>query len=284
MPSAAGASVIFGTNPGRSPDRVLQNDHYLLMKGSVMKRSVTLFVVFLMFFSFISAFAQDEQPFVNPTYTQEFIEEQESMLNDLDSVFPRTLVNETYDQGLISDDIEHFDGFYFKSVKVNGRNEITITADTVSESEEYSRGWKLFNTTGSYQNFYFHIDVQLVEQDESNSGWVFFQYTNADIVGENHRSSGEICFPDRIDKYTTGPSGREYTTFYDLTEFENDHEPHTLEMIRLDGYTSVFIDGHFIAGFEDEFSGRFYHIYGVGLNPGGKFATYAFDNFIIRRQ
>lgn len=48
--------------------------------------------------------------------------------------------------------------------------------------------------------------------------------------------------------------------------------------------TSAFIDGHFIVGFEDGFTGNFYHIYGVGLHPGGKYATYAFDNFIIRRQ
>ena len=87
-----------------------------------------------------------------------------------------------------------------------------------------------------------------------------------------------------VDKYTTTAGERDYTTFYDLTEFENDHEPHTLEMIRLDGYTSVFIDGHFIVGFEDGFAGNFYHIYGVGPHQGGKYATYAFDNFIIRRQ
>ncbi len=32
----------------------------------------------------------------------------------------------------------------------------------------------------------------------------------------------------------------------------------------------------------DGFTGNFYHMYGVGLNPGSKYATYAFDNFIIR--
>ena len=55
-------------------------------------------------------------------------------------------------------------------------------------------------------------------------------------------------------------------------------------MIRLDGYTSVYIDHQFIVGFEDGFDGRFSHMYGVGLEPGGEYVTFAFDNFIIRRQ
>ena len=251
-----------------------------------MKKFVFSITLFILLFTVIVAFAQEEEPFENPTYTQEFIEEQESMLSNLDTLFPRTLVNYNYEQvgSRIQDDIEQFEGFTFKSIKTNGRNEITITADSVCDSEDCNRGWQLFNTTGSYKNFYFHIDVQLIDQDESNSGWIFFQYTNGLIVGENSRCSGEITFPDKVDKYVTTAGEREYTTFYDLKDFENDYEPHTLEMIRLDGYTSVFIDGHFIVGFEDEFTGNFYHIYGVGLHSGGQYATYAFDNFIIRRQ
>lgn len=251
-----------------------------------MKKFVFSITLFILLFTVIVAFAQEEEPFENPTYTQEFIEEQESMLSNLDTLFPRTLVNYNYEQvgSGIQDDIEQFEGFTFKSIKTNGRNEITITADSVCDSEDCNRGWQLFNTTGSYKNFYFHIDVQLIDQDESNSGWIFFQYTNGLIVGENSRCSGEITFPDKVDKYVTTAGEREYTTFYDLKDFENDYEPHTLEMIRLDGYTSVFIDGHFIVGFEDEFTGNFYHIYGVGLHSGGQYATYAFDNFIIRRQ
>ncbi len=248
-----------------------------------MKKSVILVSIVLVFFTFTCSFAQSEEPFVNPAYTEEFIERQEAMLGNLNSLFPRTLVNYTFDPGSgISDSVEQFDGFTFKSEKISGRNEITITADVVSETVDYSRGWQLFNTTGSYKNFYFHVDVQLVDQDGSNSGWIFFQYSNGVIVGENSRCSGEIQYPDRIDKYSTKAGEREYTTYYDLTGFENDHEMHTLEMIRLDGYTSAFIDGHFIAGFEDGFTGNFYHVYGVGLNPGGKYVTYAFDNFIIR--
>ena len=251
-----------------------------------MKKFVVLFSLCLTLFAVIGVFAQDETPFENPTYTAEFIEQQEALLNNLDTLFPRTLINYNYEQvgSGIGDSIEQFDGFTFKSLKIDGRNEVSIIADTESTGDSYNRGWQLFNTTGSYKNFYFHIDVQLVDQDESNSGWIFFQYTNGLIVGDASRSSGEIIYPDKVDIYTTKAGEREYTTFYDLSEFENDHEPHTLEMIRLDGYTSVFIDGHFIAGFEDGLTGNFYHLYGVGLHKGGKYATYAFDNFIIRRQ
>ena len=107
-----------------------------------MKKSVILISLVLMIFIVLSASAQEGQTFENPTYTQEFIEQQESLLNNLDSLFPRTLLKYTYEEGTaISDDAEQFEGFTFKSVKKDGRNEITITADEVSETEEYSRGW-----------------------------------------------------------------------------------------------------------------------------------------------
>lgn len=227
--------------------------------------------------------AQSDTQIENPTFTSKFIEQQERMLENLDTLFPRILVNETYEYPS-APEIAQKDGFSFSSQNKSGKRELSITAYKVSNSAEYNLGWNLFNTTGSYENFYLHIDVQLLEQDESNSGWVFFQYTNSSIVGEANRCSGEIIFPDKVDTYTTKPSGRIYTTYYDLTEFENDYEQHTLEMIRLNGYTSVFIDRHFIVGFEDGFTGRFSHMYGVGLHAGGEYATYAFDNFIIRRQ
>ena len=249
-----------------------------------MKQSFRLFCLFLLLFTFIGACAQDEEPFVNPTYTDEFIAEQEAMLENLDTLFPRTLLKETYDWDS-GGTLNNFDGFSFLSKNHGGKRELTVTAVDVSEGDEFNRGWDLFNTAGSYENFYFCVDVQLIEQDESNSGWVWFQYSNPLIVGDAYRAAGEIIFPDKIDTYTTSPAeGRQYKTYYNLTEFENDYEEHRLEMIRLNGYTSAFIDGHFIVGFEDGFTGRFYHLYGVGLHAGGKYVTYAFDNFTIRRQ
>ena len=64
----------------------------------------------------------------------------------------------------------------------------------------------------------------------------------------------------------------------------NDFEEHTPEMIRLNGSASAIINGHFIVIFEDGFTGRFSHLYGVGLHAGEKIAACAFDNFTIRRQ
>lgn len=248
-----------------------------------MKKSMFFSLLIVLLCSITAVFAQEEEPFENPTYTEEFIEQQERMLENLDTLFPRTLLKETYDYGS-GLETNQYDGYSFSSQNKSGKRELTITAYKVSDTENYNRGWSLFNTTGSYENFYFHIDVQLVDQDDSNNGWIWFQYSNVEIVGDEKRCSAEIIFPDKVDSYITKPSGRVYTTYYDLTEFENDYEPHTLEMIRLNGYTSVYIDRHFIVGFEDGFTGRFHHLYGVGLHPGGEYATYAFDNFIIRRQ
>ena len=247
-----------------------------------MKRSLILLCVFLLLCTFTGLFAQDEEPFENPTYGEDFIAEQEAMLGNLDTLFPRTLLKETYDYDS-GGTLDKFDGFTFLSKNHGGKRELTVTAEDVSEGDEFNRGWSLFNQAGSYENFYFRVDVRIVEQDESNSGWVWFQYSNQDLVGDANRDSGEIIFPDKIDTYETVAGERTYTTFYNLNEYENDYEEHTLEMIRLNGYTSAFIDGHFIVGFEDGFTGRFYHLYGVGLHAGGKYATYAFDNFTIRR-
>ena len=64
-----------------------------------MKKSVILISLFLLIFIVIGASAQEEQAFENPTYTQEFVEQQESMLNNLDSLFPRRLLRYTYEEG-----------------------------------------------------------------------------------------------------------------------------------------------------------------------------------------
>ena len=55
-----------------------------------------------------------------------------------------------------------------------------------------------------------------------------------------------------------------------------------VKIMRLDGYVRFYIDGHFITGFDDGFSGRFYQLYGAGLDKGGKYVTGSFDNFILR--
>lgn len=247
-----------------------------------MKKSVVFGLLFVLLCGISVVFAQEEA-FENPTYTEKFIEQQERMLENLDTLFPRTLLKETYDNGSGLQTTQN-DGFSFSSQNKSGKRELTITAYKVSDTEDYNWGWDLFYTTGSYENFYLHIDVQLIDQDDSNSGYCWFQYTDRLIVGEEKRRAGTIWFPESINTYATKPSKTEYTKYFDLSDFENDYEPHTLEMIRLNGYTSVYIDRHFIVGFEDGFPGKFSHMYGVGLNPGGEYVTYAFDNFIIRRQ
>ena len=251
-----------------------------------MKKLLVLsLVVLLLSAVFGNTFAQsEEEPFENPVYTEHFIEQQNDLLNKLDTLFPRTLLNLTFDG--TDSDYRQFDGHTFSSENRNGWRELTLTAQKVSDTQEYSRGWDLFNTTGSYSNFYLSIDIKLVDQDDSNKGFVFFQYTNLDIVGESKRSTGMITYPFTVESYITKAAGREYTTYYDLTQLGlvHDYDVHTLEMIRLDGYTSVYIDHQFIVGFEDGFDGRFSHMYGVGLKPGGEYVTFAFDNFIIRRQ
>ena len=103
-----------------------------------MKRSLILLCVFLLFCTFTGLFAQDEEPFENPTYEEDFIAEQEATLGNLDTLFPRTLLKETYDYDS-GGTLGKFDGFTFLSKNHGGKRELAVTAEDVSEGDEFNR-------------------------------------------------------------------------------------------------------------------------------------------------
>ena len=80
----------------------------------------------------------------------------------------------------------------------------------------------------------------------------------------------------------SGREMRDEQIMADLTQYRADYDNHRFEIIRLDGYTSVFIDRRLVAGFANGFSGKFYFFWGAGLFPGGKYAGGQFDNVLIR--
>ena len=220
--------------------------------------------------------------FENPVYTQEYIAEQEGMLRQKEQYFPRFMFQENFNGDPTKPQISKPENGYYRYEMVrNGKYETMIA--TYTESVD-GQGWgeSHFNTTGSYEDFYMSIEMQMIERDDSNKGYLWFQYTDKNLVGENDRKAVTVYFPLAIRSYATGPAGREYTTHYDLSEYKNDYQPHTIEIMRLDGYVRFYIDGHFLTGFADGFSGRFYQLYGAGLEEGGKYVTGTFDNFILR--
>ena len=108
------------------------------------KLLVLFFVVLLLAAVFGNTFAQsdeeavveEDQLFENPVYTEHFIEQQNSLLDNLDTLFPRLLVNRTFD-GTYSD-YRQLDGYTFSSEYRNGWNELNVTAQKVSDTKEYS--------------------------------------------------------------------------------------------------------------------------------------------------
>jgi len=244
-----------------------------------MKKGIMLILLLLLFASAVWA---DDGSFVNPVYSPEFIEQQESKLLSIEKLFPRLLFTETFDTATKPQVSKPEDGYYLSErVTRAGKRERIISA---YKPHEEGSGWgdAFFNRTGSYADFYMSIEGRIVERDDTGKGYLWIQYTDGDIVGKSSRSSVEVDFPVAIRKYVTRSGVREYTTIYDLSDFRNDHEFHRLEVIRLDGYTSVFIDRRFAAGFEDGFSGRFYHVFGTGLEAGGHYVTGEFDNIMLR--
>ena len=258
-------------------------------------RTVLWVVLALMLFS--AAFAEggeeaketEEAAIVNPVYSEEFVEMQQKKLEMVPKLFPRKAIENKKGRTGKKEEVTQFEGFKFTSrLNDQGQDEITITSDTVSPDVEYNRGWGFYKRTGAHSDFYVNLEVQFVSQAEDTEGWLWFQYSDLDLVGDENRHSVEFIFPRTIDRYRTVPSAdpekneRVYQTFYDLSsEYQYSNGKLVLEMIRLDGYTSCYINHKFVAGFEDGFDGAFYPLYGVGLSKGGKEATFAFNDLIM---
>ena len=241
--------------------------------------------------AFSPAGSGEAAAFANPVYSAEFIALQERKLALVPELFPQTYVidNASYSGSKASgnaveeETTEHFDGFTFRSRNLDAtRRELSIIADTVSTGELFNRGWDLYDATTAHSNFYQAVEVQCTKQDESAMGWFWFQYGDLQLVGDEKRHGVEIVFPLKIDAYTTTPeSGRTYTRYYDLSsDYAYDNETHILEIIRYHGYTSCYIDHHFVTGFEDGFNGYYYPMYGVGINAGGKEAVFVTDHIV----
>ena len=246
-----------------------------------MNRILALLLALTLLFTAAISLAEEET-FENPVYSEDFIRMQEKKLEMVPKIIPKTILN--IKKGYEDDPYEEqYEGFTFITEVKPERAELTVVADTISETESYGRGWQYYEKTGSQSNFYMSIGMQFVEAKGNTKAKFFFQYSNGVIVGEENRSSVEIFFPGEIDKYITVPSGTEsedgeqkhervYTKFYDLSsEYLLDNERHVLEMIRFYGYTSCYIDHHFVAGFEDGFDDEFYPIFGVSIEPGVSF-------------
>ena len=221
--------------------------------------------------------------FENPVYSPEFIAEQEQLLAGVETTFPRLLLQKTFDGTNKPDVSKPQAGVYTAARLLNGKRERTLA---VYKPLDENLGWgdSYFETTGSYADFYASIEGQLIERDDNGNGHIWFQYTDGDIVGSSSRNSATIEFPVCIKKYETEGGVRTYTTVYDLSEYNDvgTYDPHRFEIIRLNGYTSFFIDRKFITGFEDGFTGRFYQLFGAGMYAGGSYVTVQFDNFILR--
>ena len=243
-----------------------------------MKKYVLFCVFILMLTATASVYAQG---FVNPEYSPEYKVQQEQRLASVEQTFPRVLLRNTYDGTEKPETSTPGEGYYLYKANRAGKREMMLASASPAAND---KGWgeHYFRTTGSYTEFYLSVDIQIIEQDESGNGYFWIEYTDANLVGDEARSAVSIDFPFAIRKYETGAGGRNYTTFYDLSSFRGDPSPHKIEMIRLKGMTSIFIDGSFIVEFADGLSGRFYNLFGPGLKTGGSYVTVHLDNLIVR--
>ena len=247
-----------------------------------MSKKSIVCALFLLLFSVMPVLA--EEGFRNPSYTKQEIDEQENMLYRVEKVFPKFLLWETFDVATKPTVEKSDSGFYYSEINTRaGKYEITVAAVNTARNE-FNLGDSHFRITGSYTDFYVSIEAQLIEWDDSQKGYIFFQYTNREIVGEKNSSTVELLYPQEVRKCVNNASGRNCTTYYDLSAYKNDYNVHKFEFFRSNGYARFFIDGNYIAGFKDGIDGRCTSLYGSGLLPGGKYVTGSFDEFKFRAK
>lgn len=247
-----------------------------------MRKTIVTFVLLLLLFTTAAVCAQTWGAFINPEFSPEFIAEQERMIANADQTFTRLLYRETFDIAAKPTPVKPEIGYYLaqRNNKL-GRKEITLAAyEPLMSNKEW--GTNFFTLTGSYENFYVGMDVRMLERSDTGDDYFWIRYTNEELVGEARSAGAEIAFPIAVRRFEGGLSTRSYTNYCDLSEYANDYRLNRIEIARLNGFASVFINGKFITGFEDGLSGRFYQVFGAGLGPGQGYVTAEFDNFVLR--
>ena len=187
-----------------------------------MKKYVLFCVFVLVLTAAASVYAQG---FVNPEYSAEYKAQQEQRLMTVEQTFPRILLQKTYDGTEKPETSTPTEGYYLYKANRAGKREMMLASAKPAAAD---KGWgeHYFNITGSYTEFYLSADVQIIEQDESKNGFLWIEYTDANLVGKEARSGVEIDFPFSVLKYETEAGVRDYTTFYDLSRFRGDPSPH----------------------------------------------------------
>jgi len=238
-----------------------------------MKHKTILFTFLLLLLSAAAVFADDFSP--------EFIQLQESILRSIDQYFPRLLITETFDIEEKPDltDSPEVGVDQYNRVTHAGKYEAFISAWKPVSDTKRNETW--LHKADLYSDFYFSIEGQILERDDSEKGSIYFGYTSV-YSEDSGNSYCEVDFPISIIRGKRFGEMRDEQIMADLTQYRADYDNHRFEIIRLDGYTSVFIDRRLVAGFADGFSGKFYFFWGAGLFPGGKYAGGQFDNVLIR--
>ena len=151
-------------------------------------KKITGICILLLLFMTILGFTEVTEAFENPEYTPEYIAEQEQLLAGIESLFPRCLMKKTFD-GTSKPSISKLsESYYMYTREIYGKRERCLTAVTTAPE---NKGWgeQYFNTTGSFTDFYMAIDARIIERDDSGKGYLWIQYTDGDIAGEEGRSA-----------------------------------------------------------------------------------------------
>ncbi len=208
------------------------------------------------------------------------VENQPIQLEQIESLFP-TIILDKNNSGLENLQTNLGDGKNYTTLFKNGIYH-TIFSSPVPLTEGFSYGEYFRQNTVSISDFVFHADVTLSEVLPAGStGNCVLAYTNGKTIQDELYRSVHLFLGDESFGYSQDNGGA-YQEGIDLSAFGEIGRNYSINIIRMNGTTSIFIDGVLVEEIWDEMEGNINWWFGSYTGSGGTYTDCAFNNFEIR--
>ena len=208
------------------------------------------------------------------------VENQPIQLEQIESLFP-TIILDRNNSGLENLQTNLGDGKNYTTLFKNGIYH-TIFSSPVPLTEGFSYGEYFRQNTASISDFAFHADVALSEVLPAGStGNCVLAYTNGKTIQDELYRSVHLFLGDESFGYSQDNGGA-YQEGSDLSAFGEIGRNYSIDIIRMNGTASIFIDGVLVEEIWDEMEGNINWWFGSYTGSGGTYTDCAFNNFEIR--
>ncbi|MHC1770446.1 MAG: hypothetical protein AB9907_01695 [Flexilinea sp.] len=207
--------------------------------------------------------------------------EKQQLLNNVQTTFPYVAINEE-NWGVYGGQDDIGGGETFINRFENGIYHSILSASTpLSDSDSY--GFFIDPDLGLFRNFALHTDVTLSDVRPTGSyGDCYVSYTDINSVDEGQTKWFDVEVGYDIDTYDS--TSDDTKTWYDLSSYGELGKNYSIDVIRMNGIASIFIDGVYIGEVEDGITEKVTMWLGTFIGSDSQYVDCAFDNFEIRTQ